>query len=186
MTEELAPAEIDRRLRQQFPEIETSIGANWLGVASPDMLSVFRFMRDDPDLDFAYLSGVTAVDRLDSFEIVYHLQSLRLNHLAVIKLTADRAEPSVPSVSGIWQGAALQEVEAYDLMGIRFEGHPNLRRIFLWEGFAGWPLRKDFLQVGQGAFNPGLPHFPKEGGERGLLSGPNWTAPPQSDTEDRN
>jgi len=120
MTEELAPGDIDRRLRLQFPGIETDLGANWLRVASPDMLGVFRFMRDDPGLDFAYLSGLTAVDRLNSFEIVYHLQSLRHNHLGVIKLNADRAEPSVPAVSGIWLGAALQEAEAYDLMGIRF------------------------------------------------------------------
>jgi NADH-quinone oxidoreductase subunit C len=185
MTHELAPAELDTRLRQRFAALQTEIGPNWLRIAGVDPLEVFRFLRDDPELDFAYLSGLTAVDRMDSFEVVYHLQSLRRNHLAVVKLTADRAEPSLPSVSGIWQGAHLQEAEAYDLMGIRFEGHPNLRRIFLWEGFAGWPLRKDFLQVGQGAFKPGLPHFPKEGGERGVLSGPNWTSAQQSGTEDR-
>jgi hypothetical protein len=91
----------------------------------------------------------------------------------------------LPSVSGIWQGAHLQEAEAYDLMGIRFEGHPNLRRIFLWEGFAGWPLRKDFLQMGQGAFKPGLPFFPKEGGDQGVLMGPNWTLPQQTGTEEQ-
>lgn len=178
MTVELAAGEVEAHLRRQFPDIETEIGANWLRVASSDLLSVFRFLRDDPELDFMYLTGLTCVDRLDVFEIVYHLQSLRHNHLVTVKVNADRAEPSVPSVSGIWYGAHLQEAEAYDLMGIRFEGHPNLRRIFLWEGFAGWPLRKDFLQLGQGAYNPGLPHFPKEGGERGVLSGPNWTVPP--------
>ncbi|HZQ38873.1 MAG TPA: NADH-quinone oxidoreductase subunit C, partial [Dehalococcoidia bacterium] len=80
-------------------------------------------------------------------------------------------------VTPIWNGARLQEAEVYDLMGIRFEGHPSLRRIFLWEGFSGWPLRKDFLQLGHGAYNPGLPHFPKEGGDRGVLTGPNWTVP---------
>jgi NADH-quinone oxidoreductase subunit C len=184
MTLELPPSEINRCLRQRFPDIETALGPNWLRFDHPDLLSVFQFMRDDPELDFAYLSSLTAVDRLDCFEVVYHLQSLERNHFGVVKVTADRADPVLPSVSGIWQGADLQEAEAYDLMGIRFEGHPNLRRIFLWEGFAGWPLRKDFLQMGQGAFKPGLPFFPKEGGALGVLSGPNWTASEQIGTEE--
>ena len=178
MTTELAPRELEGRLRSRFPDLQSEAGPNWLRIAAPDLLAVFRFLRDDPALDFVFLTGLTAVDRFDFFEVVYHLQSFRHNHLAVLKVNADRSTASVPSVAGIWHGAQLQEAEVYDLMGIRFEGHPNLRRIFLWEGFAGWPLRKDFLQLGRGAFNPGLPHFPKEGGERGVLSGPNWTVPP--------
>ena len=177
MTIELAPSESAARLREQFPEIVTDVGPNWLRIAHPDVLGVFRFLRDDPQLDFVYLTGLTAVDWLDRFEIVYHLQSLRHNHIATFKVATDRENPSLPSVTPIWQGARLQEAEVYDLMGIRFEGHPALRRIFLWEGFSGWPLRKDFLQLGQGAYNPGLPHFPKEGGDRGVLTGPNWTVP---------
>jgi NADH-quinone oxidoreductase subunit C len=173
----MAPGDLAGRLRAQFPTIETEVGPNWLRIADLDLLAVFRFLRDDPELDFAFLSGVTSVDWLDRFEVVYHLQSLRRNHLAVVKVKTDREDPSMPSVSGIWYGAHLQEAEIYDLMGIRFEDHPNLRRIFLWEGFPGWPLRKDFLQLGEGAYNPGLPHFPKEGGDRGVLTGPNWTLP---------
>jgi NADH-quinone oxidoreductase subunit C len=178
MTVEIAPDDVAARLRQQFPDLKADPGPNWLRIAATDILSVFEFLREDPELDLAFLSSLTSVDRLDFFEVVYHLQSLRRNQMAVIKVNVDRAEPVLPSVSGIWYGAHLQEAEVYDLMGIRFEGHPNLRRIFLWEGFSGWPLRKDFLQLDQGAFNPGLPHFPKEGGERGVLSGPNWTVPP--------
>jgi NADH-quinone oxidoreductase subunit C len=177
MTAIFAPESLAEVLGERFAEIETQSGEGWLRIASPDLLPVFRFLRDDPRLDFACLTNLTAVDRLDYFEIVYHLQSLRFNHLAVVKVQLDRENPTLPSVTGIWYGAHLQEDEAYDLMGIRFEGHPNLRRIFLWDGFAGWPLRKDFLQMGQGAYNPGLPHFPKEGGERGVLSGPNWSLP---------
>jgi NADH-quinone oxidoreductase subunit C len=177
VTTVFAPASLAEVLGDRFSELETQSGEGWLRVASPDLLAVFRFLRDDPRLDFVYLSSLTAVDRLEFFEIVYHLQSLRLNHLAVVKVRLERDDPVIPSVSGIWLGAHLQEDEAYDLMGIRFEGHPNLRRIFLWEGFAGWPLRKDFLQMGQGAYNPGLPHFPKEGGARGVLNGPNWSLP---------
>jgi NADH-quinone oxidoreductase subunit C len=183
MTASFAPASLAQVLSERFADIETDAGDNWLRIASSELLSVFVFLRDDPGLDFVFLCSLTAVDRLDFLEVVYHLQSLRLNHLAVIKVRLDRENPVIPSVSGIWHGAHLQEDEAYDLMGIRFEGHPNLRRIFLWEGFAGWPLRKDFLQMEQGSFNPGLPHFPKEGGERGVLSGPNWTLPSGGSTK---
>ncbi|HTE86181.1 MAG TPA: NADH-quinone oxidoreductase subunit C [Dehalococcoidia bacterium] len=182
MTTAFAPADLADLLRRQFPDIEAEAGPGWVRVASGDLLRVFRFMRDDPDLDFVFLCSLTAVDRLDELEVVYHLQSLRLNHLAVIKVMTGRENPSLPSVSGVWYGAHLQEAEAYDLMGIRFEGHPNLRRIFLWEGFSGWPLRKDFRQLGEGAYNPGLPHFPKEGGARGVLAGPNWTLPAPGST----
>jgi NADH-quinone oxidoreductase subunit C len=177
MTVELAPGDVAARLRQQFSDIETDVGPNWLRIAHPNLLDVFRFLKDDPELNFVFLSSVTSVDLRDRFQVVYHLQSLRLNHLVALKVEVDRENPIIPSVSGIWLGALLQELEIYDLMGIRFEGHPNLRRIFLWEGFSGWPLRKDFLQMGEGAYNPGLPHFPKEGGDRGVLSGPNWTLP---------
>jgi NADH-quinone oxidoreductase subunit C len=187
MTVALPPGELAARLRQRFPTIETDVGPNWLRVGTADLLAVFRSLHDEPNLDFVFLNSLTAVDRLDFLEVVYHMQSLRLNHMAVIKVSLTRDNPTLPSVSGIWYGAHLQEAEAYDLMGIRFEGHPNLRRIFLWEGFAGWPLRKDFLQLGEGAYNPGLPHFPKEGGDRGVLTGPNWTlpAPERAEREDQ-
>ena len=179
MTVELAPADLAARLRGRFPELSLEIGPNWLMLEPSPLLDVCRFLRDDPDLDFVYLTCLTCVDRLDCFEVVYILHSLRRNQIATIKAKVDRDDPVLPSVYQIWYGAHLQEAEAYDLMGIRFEGHPNLRRIFLWEGFAGWPLRKDFLQVGRGAFHPGLPYFPKEAGEHPVLSGPNWSAAPK-------
>lgn len=178
MTVELAPDRLSARLRDQFAGLDLEVGPNWLMFDAARTLEICRFLRDDRELDFAYLTCLTCVDRLEYFEVVYLLQSLRRNHLAVVKARlTERDDPHMPSVTSLWQGAHLQEDEVYDLFGIRFDGHPNLRRLFLWDGFAGWPLRKDFLQVGQGAFNPGLPHFPKEGGDRGVLSGPNWTAP---------
>lgn len=178
MTVELAPADVASRIHAQFPDAQVDVGAGGVTVGVESLLDIVRFLRDDPELDFVFLSCVTTVDQLDFFEVVYLLQSLRRNHFAALKVRADHEDPVVPSVSSIWYGAHLQETEIYDLMGIRFEGHPNLRRLFLWEGFAGWPLRKDFLQVDRGAFHPGLPYFPKEGGERSILSGPNWSAQP--------
>ena len=71
--------------------------------------------------------------------------SVRTRPLILKTKVFERDEPTVPSVSDIWKGADLQEREVYDLMGVRFEGHPNLKRIMLWEGFDGHPLRKDFL-----------------------------------------
>jgi NADH-quinone oxidoreductase subunit C len=97
------------------------------------------------------LSGVTAVDYIDHFELVYHLTSLPMNSRAVLKTKCGwgREEPIVPSVTPVWRGAELQEREIWDLMGIRLEGHPNLKRIMLWEGFPGHPLRKDFATYDQ-------------------------------------
>ena len=90
--------------------------------------------------------ALTAVDYIDYFEVVYRLTSLRHNHSAVLKTRVyERDEPVVPSVVPVWKGADLQEREVFDLMGVRFEGHPDLKRIPTWEGFEGHPLRKDFL-----------------------------------------
>ncbi|MCH7800509.1 MAG: NADH-quinone oxidoreductase subunit C, partial [Chloroflexi bacterium] len=111
------------------------------------ILNVSRFLNADDDLDFSFLNAVTAVDYVEYFELVYHLVSMRKNTSVVIKSKVfGREELSVPSVISVWQGADLQEREVWDLMGIRFEGHPNLKRVLLWEGFPGHPLRKDFLE----------------------------------------
>ena len=108
---------------------------------------VARFLKETPDLDFAFLSSVSAVDYVEYFEIVYHLVSMRRNASAIMKtLYHGRAEPVVPSVVDVWRGADLQEREIWDLMGVRFEGHPNMKRILLWEEFPGHPLRKDYLR----------------------------------------
>ena len=122
-------------------------------------------LRDDAESDLIFLCNLTAVDRERHFEVVYHLQSLDLNHILAAKvLLRDREDPAAPSLTGVYQGAHLQEREVYDLFGIRFEGHPDLRRLFLWDGFPGWPLRKDFLQM-PGQIRAGLPGFPHEGEE---------------------
>lgn len=116
-------------------------------------------LRDDPELDFVYLTNLCGVDYWDRFEVVYHLQSFVKNQLGTYKCEAlDREDPIVPSLVPVWHGAWMQENEAYDLLGIRFEGHPNLYRIFLWDGYPGWPLRKDFLSM-PGGLQPGLNEF---------------------------
>jgi len=114
----------------------------------PDaVLKVCRQLHDIPDLAFDFLNSITGVDYVDHFEMVYHLTSLRHNQAVVLKARCyGRDNPTVPSVVEVWQGADLQEREVYDLMGIVFQGHPSLKRIMLWEGFPGHPLRKDYLE----------------------------------------
>ena len=124
-----------------------------------------RALRDSDESDLIFLSNLTAVDRELHFEVVYHLQSLDLNHILQIKArVSDREDPVVPSLTGLFHGAHLQEREVFDLFGIRFDGHSDLRRMFLWEGFPGYPLRKDFLQM-PGQIRAGLPGFPHESRE---------------------
>ena len=117
-------------------------------------------VRDDSDgLDLVHLTNLCAVDYWSHFEVVYHLQSFYKNQFATLKVeVTGRDKPAVPSVVPIWHGAWMQECEAYDLFGITFEGHPNLHRILLWDGYPGWPLRKDFLSM-PGGLQPGLNEF---------------------------
>jgi len=166
MTVILSGQEIAQRIEQKFPGAVEDAAPEGALVKAEAMVDVCTYLRDDPDLAFRYLVSLTAVDRLDHFEVVYHLQSIRSNRLAVLKVkTYDRENPEVFSVASVWWGANLQEREAYDLMGIRFSGHPDLRRVFLWEGFAGHPLRKDWLNM-PGGLMPGLERFPGEPGEK--------------------
>ncbi|MDE2939277.1 MAG: NADH-quinone oxidoreductase subunit C [Chloroflexota bacterium] len=108
--------------------------------------AVAEYLRDDPSHDFQFLNSISAVDYVEYFDLVYHLTSLRQLSTAVFKVRVyGRDELNVPSVYRVWRGADFQEREIWDLMGIRFNGHPNMKRIMLWEGFEGHPLRKDFL-----------------------------------------
>ena len=128
---------------------KSALGDVWV---NPNSISeVCEGLRTRPEFSFDLLSSVTAVDYIDHFEVVYHLTSLPMNSSAVLKTRVGlgRTDASVPSVVQIWRGADYQEREIWDLMGIRFEGHPNHKRIMLWEGFPGHPLRKDYVTYDQ-------------------------------------
>jgi NADH/F420H2 dehydrogenase subunit C len=123
---------------------EWSDSAVW--IAPSRIAEVARFLRDDPSLDFQFLNSITAVDFIEYFEVVYHLTSLSHQRTAIVKAKVyGREAPTLPSVYQVWRGADFQEREIWDLMGVRFEGHPNMKRIMLWEGFEGHPLRRDYL-----------------------------------------
>ncbi len=115
------------------------------------IFAVCEGLKERPEFKFDLLNSVTAVDYIDHFEVVYHLTSLPMNASAVLKARVGlgRTEASIASVVPIWRGADYQEREVWDLMGISFRGHPNHKRIMLWEGFPGHPLRKDFVTYDQ-------------------------------------
>ena len=144
---QLDGADVARRINEAHPGTAISWNSIDVWIEPEDLLTVGGFLHDDPDLDFATLRAVTAVDYVEYFELIYHLLSMRKNHCAVLKTKRfGRDEPAIDSVVDIWKGAELQEREVWDLMGIHFEGHPNMKRVLLWEGFPGHPLRKDFIR----------------------------------------
>jgi NADH-quinone oxidoreductase subunit C len=140
-----------RRLIDAQPEAVVSTHA-YLGDATAVirefyLLDTMRFLRGDPALAFDMLSDVCAVDylpRVPRFEVVYHLYSVAKNHRLRVKVLVDGTAPSVPSIVELWPSANWMEREVWDLYGIRFDGHPDLRRILLYEEFEGYPLRKDY------------------------------------------
>jgi NADH-quinone oxidoreductase subunit C len=149
------------RINAAFPDTVIEASEDSVTVPAARVVEVARFLRDDEELDCKYLNTLLGVDWLDHFDVIYVLTSMAKNHTLTLEARTSHDDPVVPSVSGVWQGAVLQEREVYDLMGISFSGHPDLKRIFLWEGFPGHPLRKDFLAI-PGGYKPGLQRFPYE------------------------
>jgi len=147
----MKPNEIAQRLTKKFgsaitqslpddkhPRVHTT-AAHWRSIA--------QFLHDDPDLDFDWLGCISAVDYVADNQLcaVYELRSMGHEHEFAVKVYVDRDQPVIPSVMDLWSAADWHEREAYDLMGIRFEGHTDLRRILLPEDWVGYPLRKDYV-----------------------------------------
>ncbi len=127
-------------------------------LVDPDLVvELCRFFKDDPELRFDFLSDICGVDHYpeeDRFEVVYHLYSIAFRWRVRIKCRFGDP-PKVPSVVGVWRTANWHERETYDMYGIVFEGHPDLRRIYMWDEFEGYPMRKDFpLRGYKDAYNP--------------------------------
>ena len=146
MTLALAAEEVIAKLEQQFPGSIIEARGNYLLVKNESLHDIISLLKNTSELDFDYLTNITATDYYDYFELVYQLTSIEHNHSLVVKTRCyGRENPTIPSVVSLYQGADFQEREIYDLMGISFTGHPNLKHIVLWEGFEGHPLRKDYL-----------------------------------------
>jgi len=146
MTVSLSGNEVAKQIAKQLPEAVIEASGEAILVNSESIFDVAEYLKSRPELDFDYLNYITAVDYYDCFEVVYQLTSMQHNHTLVLKTRCyDRENATVPSIVSLYKGADYQEREIYDLMGIKFEGHPNMKRMFLWEGFPGHPLRKDYL-----------------------------------------
>jgi len=144
-----------KRLKEQFPDsiLETYSfqGEMTIKVKREDILPICKFLRDDPDLAFDFLTDICGVDypqREERFEVVYHLYSMRRNKRLRIKASVSDGE-ALSTVESIWKAANWLEREVYDMLGVPFEGHSDLRRILTWEGYQGHPLRKDFPLRGE-------------------------------------
>ena len=146
--------EIHERLVAEFgdavgPLSEPKIDA-FAVVKAERIVDVARFLLSTPGLELDHCDDLTALDwpKRNVIEVVYHLFSYRHRHGIVLKVEADRANPVVPSVESIWKSANWMERECYDMFGVTFTGHPDLRRILLPDDWSGFPLRKDWQESG--------------------------------------
>lgn len=143
----MTKAELKTYLEQTFPgcKVEETFDFPLMFVDKSDLIAIARKLKETSETQFDFLFCETAVDRLPNFEMVYHLNSTVHRHDMVLKVVLeDRENPVIESVYPLWEAADLFENEIYDMFGIRFTNHPNLRRIMLGDEWPGFPLRKDY------------------------------------------
>jgi NADH-quinone oxidoreductase subunit C len=149
-----AVAVLRERSSGAIMDVNERLGETTIIVRPDAILEVCRALRDDPALQYNFLSSITAVDWLDReprFDVVYHVMSLSTGATLRLKIQVgddERPQPEAPSVTSVWPAANWYEREAFDLFGIRFTGHPDLRRIEMPDDWVGHPLRKDYPLTG--------------------------------------
>ena len=163
----IAPETVLSRINAALPEARVELlnnpspsGQHSLVVHREDALKVAEFLKNDPELLLDFASNVSGVDYADHLEAVYHLYSVAKKHgpITLRTRTGDRDKDAiVPSLTPVWKSADFQEREAFDLFGIRFEGHPDLRRLLMWDEFVDFPLRKDYVAPDDYEYEP-TPH----------------------------
>lgn len=138
--------DIKNRILEIVPEAEFSENGSLVAIVpSSKLYTLAKRLKNDEDTSFDYLLSLTGMDFGDSLGVIYHLESTKYGHMIVLQTsTNDKDKPELYSVSDIWKGANINEREAYDFFGIRFINHPDMRRIFLRDDWAGFPLRKDY------------------------------------------
>jgi NADH-quinone oxidoreductase subunit C len=157
-------SQIAERIKETFPEETLDVrefrGQVSITLKKGRLLDICRYLHDDPDLFFDYLVDLCGVDYLGKknmrFEVVYHLYSMKHRHAVRLKAEVPDGDPSIDSVMPVWTGANWHERECYDMFGIIFNGHPDLRRILLPEDWEGYPLRKDYPLKGPEKEWPGF------------------------------
>lgn len=125
-------------------EFREGPGDPYFVVDAAKITALGRFLKADPDLRFDYLTNLSGLDEKENLTVVYHLRSTTHGHGIEIRASVPRENPEIDSVTGVWAGANWFEREAFDLFGIVFRGHPDLRRIMLPDDWEGHPLRKDY------------------------------------------
>ncbi len=152
----MEPLKIAEKIKERFPEQVKEIrefrGQVSVTLKRDRILEICRWLHDDPELNFDYLKDLCGVDYLGKkpvrFEVVYTLYSMKHRHMIRLKAEVPEEDPSIDSVITVWRGADWHERECYDMFGIVFKGHPDLRRILLPEDWEGHPLRKDYPEAG--------------------------------------
>jgi len=146
---------ISQKLQANFPEAEFEFSEfrNELSIKINKKFvnPICKFLKEDPELEFLLCEDVTAIDwakRENRFTVVYHIFSLKLNFRLVLKADVDESDCAIDTVSSVWKTSNWQERETYDMYGIKFKNHPDLRRIYMPEEFEYHPLRKDFPLLG--------------------------------------
>ena len=134
-------------LTGRFPEAEIKLGSQYveMTVKADDLHETALQLKDSEEVSFDYVFCLTGVDYAENMGIIYHIESIKYRHSMVLKVrTANRINPALDTVSDVWITAKYHEREAYDLLGIHFNNHTDLRRLFLEDGW-GFPLRKDYV-----------------------------------------
>lgn len=148
--------QITERIKERFPQEVLDVtefkGQVSIIVKRERIKDICKYLHDDPEIDMDYLSDLCGVDYMGKrrlrFEVIYNLYSLKHRHRLRIKALVPEEDPSIDTVTEIWKGADWHERETYDMFGIVFIGHPDLRRILLPEDWEGFPLRKDYPVTG--------------------------------------
>ncbi|HJS54608.1 MAG TPA: NADH-quinone oxidoreductase subunit C [Chitinophagaceae bacterium] len=139
--------ELKIKLTELFPAATCDESGEWLNItiAYGDLLSVAEILRNNPELNFDYLFCQTCIDWKTHLTMVYHLESTKHRHQLVLKAQLDRNKPEIETVSHIWRTADFHEREVYEMFGVNFLNHPDLRLLILPDGWEGRnPMRKDF------------------------------------------
>ncbi|HEY8909588.1 MAG TPA: NADH-quinone oxidoreductase subunit C [Desulfosporosinus sp.] len=145
MENKLLKQQVEELATRVNGEVEESFGVLILKVKAQSIIETLTAAKSFPNVPCDFLHDLSGSDLVDHFEVVYQLSSLRGAQLLRVKAIVDREKPVIDSVTSIWQGANFLEREAYDMFGIIFKGHPNLKRIYMWDDFEGYPLRKDYV-----------------------------------------
>ncbi len=146
MEKQIVLKDLQEKFGSEISKTDLQFGDDIIHIKKEALIPIVNFLRQAP-YEFTMLLDLTCVDYLgeeDRFEMVYHLFSLKNNLRLIIKTRLKESDLKIDSLTSVWKNANWLEREVYDMFGVEFEGHPYLKRIFMYDGFEGFPLRKDY------------------------------------------